>query len=153
MTRCFSVQHALAEVSLLLERPEREIATTLVIYPLALSDFDTFLDAAYDLEDLMEEAGTDGFLQVATFHPDYLFEDSTEDDPANWTNRSPFPTLHLLREDNVTEAVDQHPAPEAIPKRNVALVRDMGLNEIHDLWTEWTRQGAEQATRDMEDDA
>ncbi|MEL6179327.1 MAG: DUF1415 domain-containing protein [Myxococcota bacterium] len=132
-----AIASALAEVSHLLETPEQTTATTLIVYPYILGDFDAFLDAAYDFEELMIKAGTEGILQLATFHPDYLFEDSNPDDPANWTNRSPFPTFHLLREENVSDAIDQHPAPEGIPDRNMALVRSMGLDGLHDLWTEW----------------
>src|SRR3546814_8904253 len=74
--------------------------------------------------------GLDGELQVASFHPQYRFAGSSEDDIANFTNRSPWPTLHLLREDSVTRAVEAFPDPDAIVERNVATLEKLG----HDGW-------------------
>ena len=68
----------------------------------------------------------DGVIQVASFHPDYVFEGATADDAANWTNRAPFPTLHLLREASVARAIATHGDTAAIPARNVELLRRLG---------------------------
>src|SRR3546814_14788059 len=75
---------------------------------------------------LVEQLGLDGELQVASFHPQYRFAGSSEDDIAHFTNRSPWPTLHLLREDNVTRAVEALPDPDAIVERNVATLEKLG---------------------------
>jgi len=72
----------------------------------------------------------EGLLQVASFHPDYRFADSDPDDIANFTNRSPYPTLHLLREDSVARAVAAFPDPEVIVERNIETLRSLG----HEGW-------------------
>jgi hypothetical protein len=64
---------------------------------------------------------------VASFHPNYLFADSGPDDAANYTNRSPYPMLHLLREESLEKALENHPNPDAIPERNVKFAREKGL--------------------------
>lgn len=101
--------------------------TTLLIHPNVLGDFldyNDFLDIA---DRLLEDLGLDGTLQVASFHPDYQFADSAPDDPANCTNRSPYPMLHLLREASIEKAAANHPAPEAIFERNIETLRDLGV--------------------------
>jgi hypothetical protein len=70
---------------------------------------------------------------VASFHPDYHFEDAPEDDPADFTNRSIYPMLHLLREEQVEQAIDAHPDPEGIPERNVHFTREKGLEYMKKL--------------------
>src|SRR6056297_3198720 len=104
---------------------ERE--TTLLIHPHVLDDFldyNDFLDIA---DRLLEQLELDGVLQVASFHPDYRFADSPPDDPANCTNRSPWPMLHLLREASIEAATADHPAPEAIYQRNIETMRELGV--------------------------
>ncbi len=114
---------ALNEAIQLLTTPSSEVATTLIIYPSGLGELGTFLDLATELEGALSAAGADGVLQVATFHPDYVFAGSQPSDPANLTNRSPLPTLHLLREQDVSAAVDSHPDPAQIPRRNAEFLR------------------------------
>jgi hypothetical protein len=69
----------------------------------------------------------EGVYQVASFHPDYRFADAPDDDPANFTNRSVYPMLHLLREESLEKAIDGHSDPEGLPDKNVAFARDKGL--------------------------
>ena len=76
---------------------------------------------------LVETLGLDGVLQVASFHPGYQFAGSAPDDVENFTNRSPYPTLHLLREDSVSRAVAAFPDPEVIVERNVETLRQLGV--------------------------
>ena len=115
---------ALQEAVLLLQTPPQTIATTLLVFPnTVFASFEAFLDLAVELEGALDAAGADGVLQVASFHPNYVFEGATEDDPANATNRSPTPMLHLLREADVSAAVASHPNPAAIPTRNAAFLR------------------------------
>jgi uncharacterized protein len=102
---------------------ERVTATTLVVVPEGLADFEDYLDALAEIEGLLSAAGYDGILQIASFHPDYVFADAEPDDPANGTNRSPWPVFHLLREADVSAAVDRHPDPAGIPARNQELLR------------------------------
>lgn len=100
--------------------------TTLLIHPRVLGDFldyNDFLDAA---DATVDELGYAGVLQVASFHPRYQFEGSDEDDVTNATNRAPYPTLHLLREDSVDRAVDAFPEAEAIYERNLETLERIG---------------------------
>jgi hypothetical protein len=100
-----------------------EVDTTLLIVPRVLGDFLDFNDFLADADALLQELGLEGELQLASFHPDYCFADSPSDDPANFTNRSPYPVLHLLREASVTRAVDAFPDPSSIYERNIATLR------------------------------
>lgn len=99
------------------------VSTELLIFPVVLTDFGEFLDFVATLEEFLTDTGAAALLQLAHFHPDYHFAGVPEDDPANSTNRSPFPTIQLLRVGEVAEATDRHPDPEGIPERNVALLR------------------------------
>lgn len=103
------------------------IETSLLIFPEAFSAFEDYLNLVELVEELLEEEDYDGIYQVASFHPDYRFADSPEDDPANYTNRSIYPMLHLLREESLDKAIDAHPDAEGIPGRNVSFARDKGL--------------------------
>jgi uncharacterized protein len=97
--------------------------TTLLVLPQHASDFDDFLDLVAASEDLLAQAGLTDNIQVAHFHPDYVFASVAADDPANGTNRAPWPTLHLLRVADVALAIETHPDAEGIPERNIALLR------------------------------
>lgn len=129
-----AVEHALEEALHLMEVPEDEVATTLVAFSRTLADFETFLDAEATLAHILDEAGGAGILQVASFHPDYRFEGEDPDALSHWTNRAPLPILHLLREAQVSEAVDQHPDPEAIPADNVRRLEALGRDALMRLW-------------------
>jgi hypothetical protein len=114
------------ELALLRDTPAEQIDTTLIVHPQVLTDFldyNDFLDLADGLVESME---LDGVLQVASFHPDYQFAGSEPDDISNYTNRSPYPTLHLLREDSVARAVDAFPDPDAIVDRNIETLTRLG---------------------------
>lgn len=118
------------ELALLRDTPAEQIDTTLIVHPQVLTDFldyNDFLDLA---DALVESLQLDGVLQVASFHPDYQFAGSAPDDIANYTNRAPYPTLHLLREASVTRAVDAFPDPDAIIDRNIATLTRLG----HEGW-------------------
>jgi len=113
--------HALAAID-----PE-EIDNTLVIAPYVLDDFLDF-NAFLDVADATVEAlGYAGVLQVASFHPRYQFEGTEPDDVSNFSNRAPYPVLHLLREASVDRAVAAYPDADAIPNRNIATLRRLGL--------------------------
>ncbi|MDP5171657.1 MAG: DUF1415 domain-containing protein [Bacteroidia bacterium] len=123
------------EVEQLVARSRGERETTLLVTPFVLEDFEEFLDFLSEMEALWEEANLDGVLQLVSFHPDYRFAGAPDNDPANATNRSPFPMLHLLREDSVTEVLETHPDPDGIPERNVRLLRRMGDDGIRQVMT------------------
>jgi hypothetical protein len=117
-----------AELTRLDETPAAQIDTTLLIHPHVLTDFldyNDFLDIA---EAAISEFDLDGEIQIASFHPDYRFADSYADAVENYTNRSPFPMLHLLREASVERAVDAFPDAGAIIDRNMATLRELGVD-------------------------
>ena len=102
------------------------IETTLLIFPNAFHSFDDFLDLVGHAEDILKQKGYEGIYQVASFHPLYRFADSANDDAANYTNRSVYPMLHLLREERIEQAIERYTDPEKIPERNVRFAREKG---------------------------
>lgn len=114
------------EMHRLAQADPAELDTTLLIHPRVLGDFldyNGFLEVA---DAAVEELGYAGVLQVASFHPDYQFEDTEADDVSNATNRAPYPTLHLLREASVDRAVDAFPEAESIYERNIETLERLG---------------------------
>lgn len=109
------------------------IETTLLIYAGAFPDFNDYLDFLGLAEALLLKQGYEGIYQLASFHPDYCFDGATSDDAANYTNRAPYPMLHLLREASLERALAHYPNPETIPARNVALTRQLGLAHMQAL--------------------
>jgi hypothetical protein len=105
--------------------PQR-IDTTLIVHPQVLQDFADFNDFLEAADAALEELGLQGVLQVASFHPQYRFAGTRSSDVSNNTNRSPYPTLHLLREDSVARAVAAFPQAEAIYERNIAVLKKLG---------------------------
>lgn len=114
------------ELETLAEANPEVIDTTLLIAPYALDDFLDFNDFLDVADGIVEELELDGMLQVAPFHPKFQFEDTEVDDITNYTNRSPFPILHLLREDSVTRAVDAFPDEMHIAENNMETLRKLG---------------------------
>jgi len=123
-------QAFLTELDTFLQLPADEAETALFILSRGLSDFEDYLDMLATLEDALAEAGLEGVIQLASFHPDYLFEGSDDDDPTNYTNRAPYPIFHLIREAGLEKALASYPNPEAIPERNMARMREIGLAEL-----------------------
>lgn len=107
-----------------------EMETAFVIFPHAFANFSDYLQLVSLAEDLLSEYDYDGIYQVASFHPDYCFAGEATEDPANFTNRSPFPMLHILREDSLTQALENYPDPEGIPQRNIDFAREKGLTYL-----------------------
>ena len=112
---------------------EANIETTLLILPYSFSNFDEYLDLLENVETLLEKEGYEGIYQVASFHPAYLFAESTEEDPSNYTNRSPYPMLHFLREASVSKAVDSYPNIDEVPERNIKFAHEKGLLYMQQL--------------------
>jgi uncharacterized protein len=105
---------------------DKTIATTLLIFPNAFAEFDVYLQLVSFAEKLLQQKGYEGIYQLATFHPLYRFENSAPGDPANYTNRSIYPMLHLLREDQIRKAVQYYGNAEEIPERNIQFAREKG---------------------------
>lgn len=105
----------------------KEIETSLLIFPDAFQNFDHYLDLVFQAEKLLVKKGYEGIYQVASFHPKYRFAGSTADDAANFTNRSLYPMLHLLREESIEKALLRYPNPENIPENNIHFARKKGF--------------------------
>ena len=104
-----------------------EIETLLLILPQGFGRFADYLRLVSGAEKLLKKKGYEGVYQVASFHPNYVFAGSSPSDAANYTNRSPYPMLHLLREESVSKAVDSYPDTHRIPERNIAFAKEKGL--------------------------
>jgi uncharacterized protein len=114
------------ELEWLAEANPEKADTTLLILPNVLQDFLDFNDFLDVADGIVEELELDGILQIAPFHPQFQFEDTALDDITNYTNRSPFPILHLLREDSVTRAVEAFPDELEIAENNMQTLRKLG---------------------------
>ena len=118
------------ELQLLGDTPADELETTLLVHPTLFPDFDTFNQMLDIADAAVVDNGLEGIVQIAPFHPDFQFEGTDSDDISNYTNRSPYPTLHLIREDSIAKAAQAFPDASAIFERNIALLEKMG----HEGW-------------------
>ena len=116
-----------AELELLAEANPEKIDTTLLIHPQVLTDFLDFNDFLEVADGLLEELELDGTLQVASFHPDFQFDGTEIDDIENYTNRSPYPVLHLLREESIDRAVEAFPDAGMIYEKNIETMQKLGF--------------------------
>ena len=121
------------EMKALPSTPVEEVETTLVIHPFVLTDFLDFNDFLDLAEQRLEDLGLEGVLQIASFHPAYRFADSEADAVENYTNRSPYPMLHLLREDSVSAVSGDPEELLAIPRRNIETLRALGRTKIREM--------------------
>jgi uncharacterized protein len=118
-----------AELTLLKDTSAEEIDTTLLVHPSLFPDFFVFNDFLNVVDDVVAEHELEGVIQVASFHPDFQFEGVAADDISNATNRSPYPILHLLREDSVERAIESDAGDaEKIVERNIATLRELGVD-------------------------
>jgi len=128
------IEDLLHELQLLAAADPVDIETTLLVHPYVLRDFldyNDFLDIA---DAAVDELELDGVLQVASFHPDYQFADAAPDDMGHFSNRAPFPTLHLLREESVDRAVEAFPEADRIYEANITRLRELGPEGWKALW-------------------
>jgi hypothetical protein len=109
------------------------IVTTLVIHPNVLKDFEAYNEFLSFTDQLIVMLGLTGIYQIASFHPDYQFADTEPGDVENYTNKSPYPMLHILRESSLDAAIDNHPDVSEIPERNIRLMREMGTEKMRAL--------------------
>ena len=111
-----------------------EVDTTLLIHPTLLPDFLDFNDFMQLAEAAVEEHHLQGVIQIASFHPLFQFADTEPNDMANYTNRAPYPILHLLREASISKAVAAFPATETIYQRNIVTLQNLGIAGWRALW-------------------
>ena len=115
-----------AELNFLYQADPALIDTTLLIHPLVLGDFLDYNDFLDDADALLQQQDLEGEIQIASFHPDYQFAGTDATDITNYTNRSPYPTLHLLREDSIDRAVEAFPDAADIFEKNMQTLNDLG---------------------------
>lgn len=128
--------HALlTELGELVATPRTKLETTLLVFPHLFPDFDDYWAFWEWTQELLVESATEGLVQLVGFHPEFYFSDSDPADLGNYTNRSPYPLLHLLREESVEEAVAQYGAVEEIPARNTLYLRTLEKQLLEDLRT------------------
>jgi hypothetical protein len=137
----FSVTEATTEEQLLIAlhaelevlNQDSSVETTLLIHPKVLQDFYDYNQFLNYADDLLVEMGLEGIYQVASFHPDYQFSDTASDAAENYTNRSPYPLLHLLREASLERAIADTPDAAEIPARNINLMNSIGQDKLKAL--------------------
>ncbi len=113
---------------------DNNIETTLLIHPHILTDFYDYNDFLDIADGLLIDMELDGIYQIASFHPNYQFSDTEPNDAENYTNRSPYPLLHIIREKSLENAVANYPEPESIPVRNIQLMKEMGHAKLQALF-------------------
>ncbi len=128
----------LQELEFLSNHPATVWETTLLVISAGFTDFLNYLDFVAYAELMVREAGLEGEIQLASFHPDYVFGDAPTDDPAHRTNRAPYPLLHLLREASVEAALQNVADPGEIPLNNIRLMREMGEEDYAKLQQKWS---------------
>jgi uncharacterized protein len=106
---------------------DNEVETSFIILPTDFLEFDDYLELVNKAEKFINKEGYEGVYQIASFHPDYCFAGEDENDAANFTNRSIYPMLHILREESLTKALSLYPNPELIPENNIHFARKKGL--------------------------
>jgi hypothetical protein len=106
---------------------DNTIETSFLIFPNAVKQFDEYLDLVSVAEELLKQKGYNGIYQLASFHPLYRFADAPDNDAANYTNRSVYPMLHLLREAGIDKALEHYNDPGSIPDRNIHFAREKGI--------------------------
>lgn len=137
----FTVTEAATEEQLLMDlqdelellNNDEAVETTLLIHPNVLQDFFEYNQFQNHVDSLLEQLELDGVYQIASFHPDYQFGGTEPDDVENYTNRSPYPMLHLIREESLERAVADYPGPDQIPERNIELLKDLGRDKMQAL--------------------
>lgn len=137
----FSVTDAVTEEQLLLVlqaelellNSDEAVETTLLIHPKVLQDFYIYNQFLSLADSLLAQMGLVGVYQIASFHPDYQFGGTERDDVENYTNRSPYPMLHLIREESLELAIANYPDSDQIPEANIALLKSLGRDKMQAL--------------------
>lgn len=123
------VEPVINALSAILSKMDDDVSmeTSFLILPNGFNSFSSYLKLVDAAERFLNKNGYEGVYQVASFHPDYLFAGSTLNDPANYTNRSPYPMLHILREESLSRAIESYPDTNKIPEKNIAFAKQKGL--------------------------
>lgn len=121
------------------------VETTVLIHPGVLNDFLDYNDFLGVVDELIEQGGYAGEFQVASLHPAYQFAGTQPGDAQNYTNRSPYPVLHLLREAGLARAIAGYARPDKIPERNIRLMDELGAAKMQALLDECRQIGAEES--------
>ena len=126
----------LGELDLLQQLDESSIATSLLVFSHGFDDFDDFWSLVDIANELLQQVGLEGVIQIASFHPDYCFDGVPEDDVSHYTNRSPFPMLHFIREAQLSRVLENYPNPGEIPENNIRRLQELGKDEVLKLLTQ-----------------
>lgn len=127
------------ELDMLRDSDPTLIETTVLIHPGVLGDFYDYNDFLGVVDAFLEDAGYSGEFQVASLHPQYQFGGTEVDDAENYTNRSPYPVLHLLREELLEKAILSYARPDKIPERNIRTVEKLGADKMREMLAECMR--------------
>lgn len=125
----------LRELIRLENTPVETLETTLIVLPKAYPCFNDFNSLLFVLNEVLVLEGFEGYFQIASFHPRYQFTNTHIDDLENFTNRAPYPIIHLIREDSVSAALDNHPDPDAIPENNINRLKSLSESEFTKLFS------------------
>lgn len=109
---------------------DESIETSLLLFPDSYEQFDHYLELLHLSDMLIDELGYRGHYQLASFHPAYIFDGQDKDDASNYTNRSPYPMLHILREASIEQAVVNYPNIDAVPDENIRKLRKLGSDSM-----------------------
>jgi hypothetical protein len=137
----FCVTEAVTEEQLLVDlqaelellNSDKAVETTLLIHPRVLQEFYDYNQFLSYADGLLAQMGLNGVYQIASFHPDYQFGGTEPDDVENYTNRSPYPMLHLIREESLERSIANYPDSDQIPERNIALLNSLGRDKMQAL--------------------
>ena len=121
------------ELELLQKTPIDQIETTILIHPFVLKNFFDYNDFLDEVDNILEQKDLVDLFQIASLHPQYQFADTDFDDAENYTNRSPHPLLHLLREESVDRVLETYSNPERIPERNIRIMEKYGAEHMKNL--------------------
>ncbi|MGQ3888420.1 DUF1415 domain-containing protein [Legionella sp. CNM-1927-20] len=128
LTKQLALNNLRNEIAIL--EDNRTIETTIVIFPTLFKSFLTYIDFTAFAEKQLMKNQYEGIYQLATFHPDYCFADAESQDVANYTNRSPYPMVHILREESIEQAIAFYGNTNQIPLNNITLLRKLGLEKV-----------------------
>lgn len=123
-------ERIIGEINLLDESEPQKLETTLLIFPNLFEDFAHYNDFLYTANEFIRLRGWEGVYQIASFHPEYQFSGTDKNDAENYTNRSPYPILHFIREESLTAAIEAYPDVDGIPDKNIALMNGLSASEL-----------------------
>ena len=123
-------QFFVTQLQYLLAKDEQQVATSLLMFPQGLHDFDEFLDVLAWFEDLLEQVELDQHIQLASFHPHYQFHGVPAGDLSHFTNRAPYPTIHLIRQAQMSKVLERIEDPQQIYMDNIACLEELGRDRV-----------------------